>query len=31
MLKNSAALAVTLGLFTGFFGTSAVFMALFWG
>jgi hypothetical protein len=30
-MRNSAALAVTLGLFTGFFGTSALFMTLFCG
>ncbi len=30
-MNNSATWAITLGLFTGFFGTSALFMAMYWG
>jgi hypothetical protein len=30
-MDRIAGLAVTLGMLVGFFGTSAVFMAVFWG
>ncbi len=29
-MKNTSILAVTFGVFTGFFGTSALFMILYW-
>lgn len=29
-MKSSGMWVVTLGMFAGFFGTSAIFMAIFW-
>jgi len=30
-MERAAGIAVTLGMLMGFFGTSVVFMAVFWG